>query len=194
MTSTRAKLDGGEVLDHRSLAGQSPDGDGHHRAREQQQAFGNHPDDPGDRGDGRVVSTSGTVEELGDEQESGSWRQRPGHGTKNVVDAISELGSRETEPPGGAGKSTGIGGVADPHSLQTAAARHDETAGEHRIAGRLQDRIGFSRQERLVDLEILGGKHGLTSRILALALFVFPWFRSAPAASVRPQKRDHDRK
>ena len=123
---------------------------------EQDQALGDHRDDAADGpGDG-VLEVVVLDDELADDQADRGRDHHPGDVLEDRGDAAAQLGVDEGEAGRLLGELRGVGLAAHLGRGERAAARDDEAAGHHRVAGLLEDRVGLTGEQRLVDLQAVG--------------------------------------
>ena len=93
-------------------------------------------------------------EQLGVDDQQTRGDQQVGDELQDLVDTAAQFGFHQRELAGLLGELGGVGFPADLGGPVGAAARDDEAARHHRVAGVLGDRVGLAGQQRLVDLEV----------------------------------------
>ena len=88
-----------------------------------------------------------------DDQQAGR-DQQVGDELQDLVDAAAQFGIHQRELAGLFGELGGVGFPADLGGPVRAAARDDEAARHHLVAGVLRDRVGLAGEQGLVDLEV----------------------------------------
>ena len=95
-------------------------------------------------------------DQLADDQADRGRDHHPGHVLEDRGDAGAQLGVDEREAGRLLGELGRVRLAADLRGGEGAAARDDEAAGHHRVAGLLDDRVGLAGEQRLVDLQAVG--------------------------------------
>jgi hypothetical protein len=157
-------IDPREAFHRRQLLHEHPstrepdDRDGEGDRGQQDEPFGHHRDRACDGA--RQRRTPGAERAvLADEQERRRRHDRPRHVLQDPVDAAAELRTRERESAGVLGDPRGVGVCAERADLRTSGAGDDERAAQRAVARRLDDRLGLTGQQRLVDLEPVADQH-----------------------------------
>ena len=121
---------------------------------QQHQAFGNHVHDAGDRHPQRLGQIA-RLRELADQQQDRGGDEHPRDAAKDHVDSGAQLGRREHEPSSFGGEPPAVRGFTDDFGELPAATRDDPRARQQRAALALRHRLRLTREQRLVDLEVV---------------------------------------
>ena len=98
--------------------------------------------------------------ELRNEQHYRGGDDRPRHEPEEPVDPVPELRAHPREPLGLLSEGGRVRFTSDPRGPEPSGPGSDEAPGQDLGAHFLGERIRFSRQQRLVELQTLGGNHG----------------------------------
>jgi hypothetical protein len=149
-------LDGGKLLHQHLLAAEPDHPERECHGRDEHQPLGHHRDQgPGHTQDGLVPGDS-RQRELDDDRRQPDRDQKPGDEPQDLVDAALEFGVDQGEL-GRLGRQLGririgadLGGPIEPGPGDREAAGHDG------VTDLLRLRVGLSREQAFVDLEMVG--------------------------------------
>ena len=152
----RQAFDRGKLLYQHPPARERDRRDREREARQQHQSFRDHCDHTGDHtGDGVPVRVGRG--ELAECEQDRRREERVLHELQDAIRAVHELGVHEREATCFGGEAPRVGIGADPRRLETARARHHDAPRQHLVAGLLAHRLRLTREQRLVELETVGG-------------------------------------
>ena len=106
------------------------------------------------------------VTELAPQQQRADREQRVLDHLEQEVDAVDQLGPRQRKAPRLGGELARVRVRTDCRRLEATGARDHDAARHHLQVDRLVDRVRLARQQRLVDLEAIGGAHDAVGRHL----------------------------
>ena len=152
-------LDGGQFLDE-ALPLAEPD-DAHREGDRghEDQALGDHGDQCRDHAGDAVAPRLSEPEQLGPDRQQPDGDKQPRDDEEDAVDAVAQLGADEGELGGLLDQAGGIRLAADLGRAVGAGAGNDETAREHLVAGFLDNGVGLTGEQRLVDFKRGGLEH-----------------------------------
>ncbi len=160
----RKTFDRRELLDEHVAPGERERGDTERDAREEHEPFGHHADHAGNRAAERFVER--VIRELTPEQQRRHRDEDPGDDPQDEVDAVHQLGAGELELARLRRQLAGVGVATDARGLEPSAPGHHEASRQHLGIGDLVDRVALPGEQRLVDLEAVGGAHDAVARDL----------------------------
>ena len=114
--------------------------------------MGNHADEPRHGANDSVAYAAVRVE-LAVQQQGPHREDGPGHVAQDSVDAVHELGPRQSEAPGLNRQLARIGVCAHRGGLVAPCAGNHEASGEDLLTGTLVRRLGLPGEKGFVDLE-----------------------------------------
>ncbi|MGX1255334.1 hypothetical protein RKD48_007845 [Streptomyces ambofaciens] len=163
-------LDGGKLLDQTLLLAEPDHADGEGERGQQDEPLGDHGHEAAHHAADRLRQIVVVHDELRDDQRDARRDDRVGDELQDPVDTVAQLGVDQAEAPGLLGELGGVRLPPDPGRGEGTRTGHHEAAGHHRVAGTLDDRIRLAREQRLVDLQVLGsGDRAVHHDLVALA-------------------------
>ena len=158
-------VDAGQHLDRRQLLHEAAllaqpdhaDGEGH--AGEQHESLGDHPDEAGDGGDDRVLPALVAAQELARGEQQADRDDRVADDGDDPVDVVAQRRVDQREALGLLGQLRRVVVGADLGDPHVPGAGDDGAAGQHLVAGGLDDGVGLAGEQRLVDLQAVLVEH-----------------------------------
>ena len=147
-------FDRGQLVDQALPSAEPNDADGERYRRHQHQALGHHRNQRTDHPQHRFPPARAGGEQLRVDDQQARRDQQVGDELQDLVDAAAQFGFHQRELAGFLGQLGGVGFPADLGGAVGTAARDDEAARHHLVAGILGDRVGLTGEQRLVDFQV----------------------------------------